>query len=127
MRVLKITGVEARKAACIAVMACPDGWLVKVSEPTRSLEQNALLHAELQEISERVKWDGQLWTVDEWKRLLTAAWMRAIKEYPCTPVRALDHPGLDFLYRRTSTLTVPEMNDLIAYIQAWKAGRPEFE
>jgi len=38
----------ARENAIQAIRQAPDGWMVKVTEPTRNLEQNALLHAELQ-------------------------------------------------------------------------------
>ncbi|MCA3159322.1 MAG: recombination protein NinB, partial [Burkholderiales bacterium] len=37
----------ARENAIEAIKQAPDGWVVRVTEPTRNLEQNALLHAEL--------------------------------------------------------------------------------
>jgi DNA modification methylase len=57
--------------------AAPEGFVVRVSEPTRNLEQNALLHAILTDVSEQVEWAGEKQDVETWKRLLTAAWMRA--------------------------------------------------
>jgi hypothetical protein len=45
----------ARENAIQAIRQAPDGWVVKVTEPTRNLEQNALLHAELQELAANKK------------------------------------------------------------------------
>lgn len=122
----KITGDIARDAICRRIMHAPLGQMVRISEPSRSLEQNALLHAELQEISQKLKWAGGFRSVDDWKRLLTAAWMRAT-DRKVVLLPAVDGEGFDVLYQRTSTLTKTEMVDLVAYIQAWKSDRPEFE
>ena len=118
VKLLKITGPAARKAACEAVMSAPDGWMVRVSLPTRSLEQNALLHALLSEISESTPWAGQLRDLETWKRLLTCAWMRATGQ-GVEMLPALDGHGFDVLYRRTSQLDVAEMTELIEYVQCW--------
>lgn len=118
MKILKITGQRARQAACEAVMGAPDGWMVRISLPTRSLDQNALLHALLTEISDSVEWAGQFRDVETWKRLLTCAWMRATGQ-SAEMLPAIDGHGFDVLYRRTSQLDVAEMRDLIEYVQAW--------
>lgn len=122
----KITGDIARDAICRRIMHAPIGQMVRISEPSRSLEQNALLHAELQEISKGMKWAGQFRSVDDWKRLLTAAWMRAT-DRKAVLLPAVDGHGFDVLYCRTSTLSKTEMIELIDYIQAWKADQPAFE
>ena len=84
----------------------------------RSLEQNDKLHATLQDISEQLQWSGQHLDVEDWKRLMTAAWERAtgghVRMFP-----ALDGHGMDVLYRRTSRLTKQEMIDLIEYVTSW--------
>jgi len=84
----------------------------------RTEEQNAKLHALLQDIAEQLKWAGQVLDLEDWKRLLTAAWGRANKEH----VRlfpALDGAGMDVLYRRTSRMTKQEMSEFIEYVTAW--------
>ena len=110
----------ARENAVNAVRQAPDGWVVKVTEPTRNLEQNALLHAELQELAANKKWCNMTLEVEQWKRLLTAAWMRATKQGGVIYVPAVDGQGMDILYQRTSKLTKSEMSELIEYIKAWK-------
>lgn len=84
----------------------------------RTEEQNAKLHALLQDIAGQVKWAGQVLDLEDWKRLLTAAWGRANQEH----VRifpSLDGAGMDVLYRRTSRMTKQEMSELIEYATAW--------
>jgi hypothetical protein len=124
--VIKITGKIARLKACQAINEAPEGWVMRLTEPTRSLEANALLHAELQEVAERVKWAGERRTTEDWKRLLTCAWMRATGRN-ATLLPAVDGNGFDVLYRRTSTMTKTEMSELIEYVRSWKADRPELE
>lgn len=121
-----LTGDTARSAAIRAVSQAPDGWVVRITEANRSLEANALLHAELQEVSERIKWTNQYLSVEDWKRLLTAAWMRATGQ-TVTLLPSVDGNGFDAIYKRTSTLTKAEMSELIDYIKSWKAERPELD
>jgi hypothetical protein len=84
----------------------------------RSLEQNAKLHALLQDIAGQMKWAGQWLDLEDWKRLLTAGWCRANQEhvriFPC-----VDGAGMDVLYRRTSRMTKEEMSEFIEYATAW--------
>ena len=119
--IFRLVHAIARQRALEAVKNAPDGYIVTVRGPTRNLEQNAALHALLQEIAETRQWAGQLLDVEDWKRLLTAAWMRATGR-GIRLVPALDGQGFDALYQRTSTLTKAEMSELIDYIQAWRAS-----
>lgn len=91
-----------------------------VEEDKRSSQQNRLLHALLQDISERREWAGQKWDVEVWKRLLVAAWTRANNEQ-LVLVPALDGRGVDIVFRRTSKMTKAEVADLIDFITAWDA------
>ena len=84
----------------------------------RSTEQNAKLHALLHDIAKQKQWAGQWLDLEDWKRLLTAAWGRANKEH----VRlfpALDGVGMDVLYRRTHRMTKHELSELIEYATSW--------
>lgn len=119
--IFKLSHDEARRRAIEAVTQAPEGWVVKVTEPTRNLEQNSLLHAELQELAAGRQWCGLTLDVEQWKRLLTAAWMRATQQGGVLYVQAVDGQGMDVLYQRTSTLSKSQMTDLIEYIKAWKA------
>ena len=119
-RLFILSHPEARTRAIQAVTAAPSGWVVKVSPPGRSLDQNAALHALLSDIAARREWVGKKWDVTFWKRLLTAAWCRATAQSAIV-VPALDGAGVDIVYRHTSKLTKAECSELIEFIHAWDA------
>ena len=93
---------------------------LSIAEEKRSLPQNAKLHATLTEIARTREWAGQKWDVEDWKRLMTAAWMRANKQQAHI-IPALDGQGFDVLYRHTSQLSKAECSDLLEYVLAWAA------
>ena len=116
MKQFKLTTPTARQLAASFCLEGPAGWLVTFREPTRSLEQNALLWARLAQLSEAVKWDGETLTPNEWKDLLTAC-LRKQKV-----VRGIEG-GLVFLGARTSSMTKSEMADLLTLMEAFAAER----
>lgn len=92
--------------------------ICEVRTETRSLKENAMLHALLTQISRKAEWAGKKHEVETWKRLLTAAWCRARGE--CVEVLpALDGHGVDIVFRKTSQLTRSECSELIEFVQAW--------
>lgn len=114
----------ARRTAAEYLRDCLDGWIVEFRPPTRSSSANAKLHAELQEIAARVPWAGALRDVETWKRLMTAAWLRARGE-AIELLPALDGRGVDIVFRRTSLLTGAEMGELIEFVSSWKSEHME--
>ena len=104
------------------------GWLMasdtrltlEIRPEKRSDAQNRLLHACLSEISKQVEWAGAKRDVDTWKRLLTAAWLRARGEH-IEMLPALDGHGVDIVFRRTSQLTKAECAELSEFVMAWAA------
>ena len=117
--ILKITGEAARKAACREVLAAPEGHIVRITPETRSLDQNAKLHAMLTDISRQAKYLGAKRDVEFWKGLFVSGWQIATGEKPEIV------PGLEgeFINIRESTTTIGirRMASLIEYIQAWAA------
>lgn len=117
-------GAQQRDKALEAVRAAGDEYVVTVSEPKRSLVQNALMWVLLQELSEQVEWHGQHLTPENWKDMCTAA----LKKQEVVP-------GIEggFVVLGTSTrkMTKPEMSELIEFIYAFGAqhgvvfGTPE--
>jgi len=94
--------------------------VIECRQETRSLAENAMLHALLGQISREVEWAGKKRDVETWKRLLTAAWCRARGEH-VEMLPALDGHGVDIVFRRTSQLTRSECAELIEYVLAWSA------
>ena len=72
----------------------------------RSLEQNRLMWANLEDIAKQVIWYGQKLHKEEWKDVLTAA----LKKQKIVP--GLEG-GFVVIGARTSGMTVAEMNELI--------------
>lgn len=125
-RLFIMAHAEARRRALQAVAEAPEGWRVTVEPPKRTGDQNAALHAAIGEIADRCEWAGRKWDIETWKRLLVGAWDRANKE-PVVMLPALDGQGVEVVFRRTSKLTRRECADLMAFIDAWKSERPEFQ
>lgn len=93
---------------------------LEVRPATRSDAQNRLLHGLLQQIADRLQWAGARRDVETWKRLLTAAWMRARNEH-IEMLPAIDGHGVDIVFRRTAQLTRAECAELTEFVQAWAA------
>ena len=72
----------------------------------RSLEQNRMMWANLEDIAQQVVWYGVKLTKDEWKDVLTAA----LKKQKIVPGI---EGGFVVIGARTSKMTVPEMTELI--------------
>jgi len=117
-KIFRLVHSQARNNAVEAVRAAPDGDICRVGPPTRSLPQNDLFHALLQDVAATKTHAGVRWEPEDWKRLLTAAWVRATGGHPQL-VPSLEGGGFDVLYRRTSQLTKPEMTSLIEYVHCW--------
>lgn len=108
----------ARRNAVRAVEAAPAGFMVQISEPTRTLAENSLLHAQITEIAKSIEWAGKKRDVETWKRLLVAAWCR-VRGEAIEILPALDGYGVDIVPARTSRLSKKECADLIEFVYAW--------
>jgi len=72
----------------------------------RSLNQNRMMWANLEDIAQQVTWYGVKLAKDEWKDVLTAA----LKKQKVVPGI---EGGFVVIGARTSKMTVPEMTELI--------------
>lgn len=112
---------KARINSASACMTFPEGTVVRFSEPTRSLEQNALLHALCADVAESRQWHGLTLDVEAWKRIFVEAWSRTEGKTPGRLVPALDGKGIVALGIQTRTLSKSDLSDLVEFIQAWIA------
>lgn len=121
-RLFKLVHDQARAGALQCVKDAPPGFVVTVAEPTRSLDQNALMWPLLECFAEQLKWpvNGVMerLTADEWKEILTAAFRRETVRV----AQGIDG-GMVMLGIRTSKLSVREMSDFIEFLQATAAAR----
>lgn len=80
-RVFKMAHATARRLAVEAVQQAPEGYCVTISEPTRSLEQNAKFHALCSDIARaKTQWAGKPRNAVQWKVLLVSGHAIATKE-----------------------------------------------
>ena len=115
-RIWKLTGEVAKKAACREILAAPEGYVVTLAEPTRTLDQNSLLWPLLTEVSKQVDWYGNKLTADEWKDVFSAA----LKKQKVVP--GLDG-GFVVCGQSTSRMSKREFSDLVELIYAFGADR----
>lgn len=114
--------MEAWRTAKALLMA-GHRLVLEIRPETRSDAQNRLLHSRFNDISKQVEWAGSKHDIDTWKRLLTAAWLRARGENVAI-LPALDGHGVDVVFRRTSSLTRKESAELSDYVMAWGSDLP---
>lgn len=107
-----LNGQASRQRAAALVAKAPSGYICKISEPKRSLDQNAKLWAMLTDIS-TAKPQGRMLTPDEWKAVFmqTCGWEQQFLE-------GLDGRPFPTGFR-SSRMTVAQMADLITFIQAY--------
>lgn len=96
--------------------------VLTVKPETRSTAQNAMLHAMLQDVADQVPWAGKKRDVTTWKRLMTAAWLRARGDQVVI-LPAIDGHGVDIIFERTSRMTKAQVSELCDFIGAWAVER----
>lgn len=94
------------------VAQAPDGYCVTVGEPTRSLEQNALMWPLLECLAKQIVWYGVKLSKEDWKDLLTAS-LRKQRSAP-----GLDG-GFVVFGERTKTYSKAQFSELIELIYAF--------
>lgn len=104
----------ARQLAINAIKVAPAGYIVRIAEETRSLDQNAKLWPMLGDVSRQVDWYGQKLTDEEWKDVFSAA----LKKQKVVP--GLDG-GFVVCGQRTSVMSKREFSDLVELIYAFGA------
>ena len=107
---------QARQNACKAIVAAPDGYIVKVEEPNRSRDQNDFFWEVMTDLSKQVQWDGETLSKEEWRDLIIASWRKQ------KVVRGLNG-GLVFLGQRSSKLKVKEMSEVMELAFAFGSER----
>jgi hypothetical protein len=101
-----------------AIVMAPDGYVVTVSEPNRSLEQNAALWPLLEAFSEQKTWQVNGASVklsaEEWKDILTASFQA--EQIRMAPL--IGHTGMVVLGLRTSKMGKARFSEFLDYCHA---------
>jgi len=95
------------------VSQAPDGYIVEIRKPSRSLEQNALYWSSVHEIAESVWLDGRKFTPMVWHRYFKERFL---------PGRIIELPYGQITEAEPSTaeLTVEEFSDFIEQVTQFK-------
>lgn len=117
MIVLKLTGEAAKKAACRHVLSAPEGFVFRLGEPSRNLDQNAAQWPILEAFAQQIEWpiNGKLQkiTADDWKDVLTCAFRN---EQPRV-AQGIDG-GMVLLGQRTSKFGKREFSDWLDFLNS---------
>lgn len=109
----------AIQRAIEAWLEAPDGYVMTITPPKRSLQQNAMFHGLVTEAARQAQWLGKSREPYQWKNLFISGHAIA------TGIGAEMVPGLEgeFLNIRekSSGMSVRRMNSLIDYTSAWCA------
>lgn len=121
-RRILLAHADARRFAAECIAAAPEGYVVTVQEPTRNLEQNALLWVLLTEFSRQLEWpvNGRMTKLspDEWKTILSAAFSRESQRV----AMGIDG-GMVMLGMRTSQMGKRQFAEFIEFIGSVAADR----
>ena len=97
---------------CEAVKAANVGQVVEIKDPTRNLDQNALLWPLLEAVSKQVVWYGKKLGPWEWKDIFSAAHKKS------NVVPGIDG-GFVVCGQSTSKMTKKDFSDFIEIIYAF--------
>jgi len=103
---------EARRRAVSAIQSAPDGYVVQIKPPTRTLEANAAMWAALNDVAAQVVWHGRKLDAESWKSVFSAS----LKKQDVVPGL---HNDFVVLGQSTRNMTKSEMSDLIELIHAF--------
>ena len=116
-RTYKLVSDQVRAHCIDEIARAPLGKVVIVQDPTRTLEQNARLHAMLTDIARQAKYMGKPRSVEVWKGIFVSGWAIATGQNPEII------PGLEneFIAIRESTATMSgkRLASVMEYIEAW--------
>lgn len=108
---------EARRRAVQSIQDAPQGYVVKIQPPTRSLESNAAMWAALNDVARQVIWHGRRLDAESWKHIFSSS----LKKQDVVP--NLDGSGFVVLGQSTSKFSKAEMSDMIELIHSFGIER----
>ena len=120
-QIYKLSHGLARKRAEEAVRTAPDGYIVEIKEPNRSLDQNAMIHALLTDVGDMIGWRfaGESINLEDLKTIFMAAYRKATGE-EVRLIKGIDGQPI-ILNWRTRELSKREGANFIDMVDAWLA------
>lgn len=116
-QIFRLVSGTARQMAMRALQWAPDGFVVEIKPRTRTLDQNARLHAMFSDLERQATLHGRKLSADQWKVVMISGHAVATGE------GADVLPGIEgeFVNIRESSarMGVRRMASLIDYMEAW--------
>ena len=109
---VRLIGPDQRALACAMIQRAPAGAVVRITEATRSTDQNAKLWAMISDVS-RAKPEGRVHTPEVWKCLFMAACGHSVRFE-----MGLDNRPFPVGFS-SSRLTKSDFADLITTVQEY--------
>lgn len=110
-----LTHSLARQRAVDAVRNAPDGYEVRIKEPTRNGDQNSKFHAMCTDLAKSgLEWGGRTRTLAEWKVLLVSGHASATKQAEVEIVMGLEGELVN-LRESTAAMGRSRSSSLIEY------------
>lgn len=113
-----LSGQVRRDQAKRLIDQAPMGSVVTISRPSRTIPQNARLHAMCTDVARQVEWHGAKRDVEAWKDIFTAALRSATHGLDVVPGI---NGGFVLLGMHTSRMNRQEIGDLMDLIGAFGA------
>jgi hypothetical protein len=108
-----LTSTYARQKATRIVAEAPEGYVMEVREPTRTDEQNKILHAAIGDIRLQVEGAAET-SKEDWKLIFLHALRNETRFLP-----ALDGNGMFPVGQRTSELNKTQFSALLDIVFEW--------
>jgi len=119
---VRLVGDHTRRAACSLVQQAPDGWVMQLDRPKRTLRQSSRFWATCGEVAKTdYTWGGTRHDKQSWHDLFLCGW-HVIKGNPPRLLIGLEGERVS-LIKHTRDLSENEMSDLLDYASAWCAVR----
>ena len=131
-RLFRLVHDNARRNAADACMTAPDGFVVRISPPSKSRIQEEKYHAMIGDISKQWSFAGKKWGIEDMKRLLVDQFKRdTIKDvafadlwrsaYPVEMAPSIDGTGVVVLGVQTRAFPKELANGFIEWLYAFGA------
>jgi hypothetical protein len=95
--------------------------VVQVEKETRSIDQNAMYHAIISQISKQAQHLGSTWDTESWKRLLVDAYTKEHGQYTGQVIPNLTGDGIVQLGLQTRKFTKAQASEFSEWLMAWCA------
>ena len=94
-------------------------YKITLKQMTRSLPQNAMYHAIINQVAKQAQHMGAHWDADSWKRFLVDQWSQDTKHESSRVVPSLDGKRIVQLGRQTREFTKDEASEFTDWLLAW--------